>query len=402
MARKYAIIIPDGCADDPRAELGGRTPLQAAETPNMDRLAAEGVVGLATFVPDELPPGSDVANLGLLGNNPREFYTGRAPLEAAAQGIELGPSDWAVRCNMVTVTDGVMRSFAAGHITTEEAAALLASLQDAVDDDTVRFVPSVGYRNLMICRGTEDRPVPFSKATHFAPPHDLADKPIGDHWPCGPGCDWLCELMDRSIDVFADHPVNKKRIEAGKLPATNVWLWGMGGRPALPSFKDSRGLAGAMITGVDLLRGIARLMGWDVIDVPGATGYFDTDYAAKGRAAIEALDDRDVVCVHVESPDEAGHDGNTSEKVKAIEAIDREIVGPIAEALRAYGDYRVLVTPDHPTPVALKTHTHGAVPWALCGTGVEPDASVRYDEPTGEASSAVFKNGWELMDFVLE
>jgi 2,3-bisphosphoglycerate-independent phosphoglycerate mutase len=403
---KYVIIIPDGCADDRLESLGDRTPLEAASTPNMDRIAAQGVVGQALFVPPELPPGSDVANLGLIGYNPNEYYSGRAPLEAAAQGIELGPLDWAVRCNMVTLEEGRMRSFAAGHISTEEAGQLLASLQEELSDEGMEFRTSVGYRNLLIWRGDESNPVPLAPTTSGVPPHDLADQKIADGHPRGPGSDVLCRLMDLSRIVFKDHPVNQKRIAAGKLPATNVWLWGMGRRPVFPSYKELRGLSGAMITGVDLLRGIARLIGWQNIDVPGATGYFDTDFAAKGRYAIEALDQFDVVCVHVEAPDEAGHDGNTEEKVRSLESIDRDIVGPLHEELERRGEYRLFISPDHPTPVGIKTHTRELVPWTAAGQGIAPDASTSYDERAAEQSvqrdpSQKILEGWRLMDKII-
>lgn len=403
---KYVVIIPDGCADDPLESLDGRTPLEAAVTPNMDRIAAQGVVGQARFVPDDLPAGSDVANLGLLGYNPSAYYSGRAPLEAAAQGIELGSLDWAVRCNMVTLEEGRMRSFAADHITTEESGELLASLQEELGDPRLTFRTSVGYRNLLICRGSEDSPIPLATTTTAVPPHDLADQSIADGHPRGPGSDFLCRLMGVSSDIFKDHPVNRKRIAAGKLPATNVWLWGMGRRPKFPAFREIRGLTGAMITGVDLLRGIARLIEWDVIDVPGATGYVDTDFAAKGRYAIDALDKYDLVCVHVEAPDEAGHEGDAEEKVRSLESIDRDIVGPVHEELMRRGAYRIFISPDHPTPVGIKTHTRGLVPWTAAGQGIAPTGSTSYNEASAEAAaeedpSRRILDGWQLMDFFL-
>ena len=330
---KYAIVIPDGCADEPQSALGGKTPLEAAHVPAMDAVAAAGVVGRAVFVPNELPPGSDVANLSLLGYNPMDHFTGRAPIEAAAQGIALGPDDWAVRCNLVTIQDQVMRDFTAGHISSEEGRALLQTAQERLGSDVLQFIPGVSYRNLLVYRGSAGRPAPFSPDTRTTPPHDLTDKLVLDGYPRGPGSDLLNQLMADSVSVFNDHPVNAARVAAGKLPATNVWLWGLGSTPSLKPFRELHGKLGAMITAVDLLRGLAQLIGWRRIDVPGATGYTDTDYAAKGRYAVEALKDVDVVCVHVEATDEASHEGDVAAKVKALEEIDRHIVAPLHRAL---------------------------------------------------------------------
>ncbi len=423
---KFAIIIPDGCADEPQESLGGRTPLEAARVPNMDAIAAAGVVGRANHVPPTLPAGSDVANLSLLGYNPLEHFTGRAPLEAAAQGIELGPNDWAVRCNLVTVEDQVMRDFTAGHISTAEARELLATVQEHLGGERLQFVPGVSYRNLMIYRprasdhglrqeGLADRAsrspksearsptseAPFSTDTRTTPPHDLTDKSVLDDYPRGPGSDLLNELMRDSLKLFAKHPVNAARIGQGKLPATNIWLWGQGRAPALRPFAELYGKRGAMITAVDLLRGLAALLGWERIEVPGATGYLDTDYAAKGRYAVEALKRTDVVCVHVEATDEASHEGNCAAKIQALEEIDRHIVGPVLAALRAGGEYRILITPDHPTPVRTKTHSHGFVPFAMAGAGVRADDNRTYDDVTAGRSELAFPDGWKLMGHFL-
>jgi 2,3-bisphosphoglycerate-independent phosphoglycerate mutase len=397
---KYAIIIPDGCADEPQTALGGMTPLEAAHLPHMDTIAVGGVVGRANHVPPSLPPGSDVANLSLLGYNPLEHFTGRAPLEAAAQGIELGPSDWAVRCNLVTIEDQTMRDFTAGHISSEEAKELLQTVQERLGNDQLQFVPGVSYRNLLIYKPGQGS-APFSIDTRTTPPHDLTDKSVLDDYPRGPGSDVLNRLMHESISLFAEHPVNIARRAAGKLPATNVWLWGQGRAPALRPFADVYGKRGAMITAVDLLRGLAALIGWERIEVPGATGYLDTDYAAKGRYAVDALRRTDIVCVHVEATDEASHEGNCAAKIKALEEIDRHIVGPLHAALQAAGEYRILVTPDHPTPLRTKTHSHGFVPFAICGSGVSPDEHTAYDDPTAARSQLAFPDGWKLMRYFL-
>ncbi|PHS16947.1 MAG: cofactor-independent phosphoglycerate mutase [Blastopirellula sp.] len=398
---KYAIVIPDGCADEPQESLGGKTPLEAAHTPNMDAIAAAGVVGRANNVPDHLPAGSAVANMSLMGYSPLENFTGRAPLEAAAQGIELGAEDWAIRCNLVTVQDQVMKDFTADHISSEEAANLLKFAQEKLATDQMEFKPGVSYRNLLLFREGEVA-APFSDDTRTTPPHDLTDKSVLDDFPRGPGSAWLSDLMGQSLELFADHPINKKRIAEGKLPATNLWLWGLGKRPALKPFKDIYGIQGKMITAVDLLRGIATLIGWDRIEVPGATGYTDTDYAAKGQYAIDALPDTDLICVHVEATDEASHEGDVAAKIKGLEEIDAKIVGPLHQALKDQGEYRIIVLPDHPTPVRTKTHSHGFVPLAICGTGITADSLSSYDEPHAEKSDLSFDQGWDMMDYFLK
>jgi 2,3-bisphosphoglycerate-independent phosphoglycerate mutase len=398
---KYAIVIPDGCADEPQESLGGKTPLQAARTPAMDRIAKLGVVGRANNVPPHLPAGSDVANLSLFGYDPNVYFTGRAPLEAAAQGIKLGPDDWAIRCNLVTVQDNVMKSFTAGHISSEEAKLLLASAQKELGADNLEFVPGVSYRNLLLFRGGKAK-APFSKETRAIPPHDLTDKSVANDLPSGPGSELLNTLMGFSRPLFANHPVNQKRIADGKLPATNLWLWGLGKTPSLTPFFELHRKRGKMITAVDLLRGLAALIGWDRIEVPGATGYLDTDYAAKGRYAIAALDSTDVICVHVEATDEASHEGRVDAKIAALEAIDEKIVAPLHAALEKQGDYRILVSPDHPTPCRTKTHSHGFVPLAICGSGIQADSAQTYDEVTAAASTLSFEEGWRMMSHFLK
>jgi 2,3-bisphosphoglycerate-independent phosphoglycerate mutase len=399
---KFALIIPDGCADEPQSALGGRTPLQAARVPNMDEIARLGVVGRADNVPASMPSGSDVATMSLFGYDPLKYHTGRAPLEAAAQGITLGPDDWAIRCNFVTIENGVMKSFTAGQIPSELAARLVDDLQRALGGPDLEFFPGVSYRNLILYRAGGPRgPAPFTRETRTTPPHDVTDQPVAPRLPTGPGGDWLRDLMTRSSPVLARSAENQARVAAGELPATQIWLWGLGQRPAIDPFQKRFGKCGAMITAVDLLRGIAALLGWKNIDVPGATGYLDTDYAAKGRYAIEALDEADLVVVHVEATDEASHEGNAPAKVAALERIDRDIVGPVHAHLRARGDYRILVSPDHPTFLRTKTHSHGFVPFALCGSGVAPDNATRYDEPSAAASCRVFTSGCDLMPWFL-
>lgn len=403
---KYAIVIPDGCADEPQESLGGKTPLQAARTPNMDRVARLGVVGRTDNVPPTLTPASDVATLSLFGYDPLEVYTGRAPLETAAMGLPLGPGDWAIRCNLVYVENEEMRDFTAGHITSDDGRALIETLQGKLGGPAsfgnlqgrLEFHAGVSYRNILIYRGAD---APFGSATKTQPPHDVPDKPIANHLPQGPGADLLQDLMRRSRDLLRDHPVNQARRARGDRPATQIWLWGQGRAPSLTPFADVYGKRGAILSAVDLVRGVGVLLGWDRIDVPGATGYLDTDYAAKGRYGVAALKDHDLVCVHVEAPDEASHEGRADAKVQALEEIDRHVVGPLLEALPGHGDWRMLVSPDHRTPLRTRAHSYGMVPFAVAGTGVTSNGKSSYDEAVAASSDLVFEQGHRLMRWFL-
>jgi len=400
---KYVIVIPDGCADEPLDILGGKSPLQAANIPNMDRVAREGVVGRANNVPDSLTPASDVATLSLFGYDPLEVYTGRAPLETAAMGIHLGPNDYAIRCNLVHVPDGTMKDFTAGHISSEDGAPLIRALQKELGgrtfaDGTIEFHPGVQYRNILVWRGPDVSPFDGMKCQ---PPHDIPDKPVADYLPKGPGSEFLRELMEASKPIFAAHPVNAARIAKGEKPATQCWLWGHGKAPRIRSFSETYGPRGAIISAVDLVRGVGVLLGWHRIDVPGATGYLDTDYAAKGRYAVEALGAFDLVCVHVEAPDEASHEGRADEKIKALERMDEHIVGPLLAALPQHGDWRIMISPDHRTTIRTRAHAYGAVPFAVAGTGVTARGQSAYDETTAAASDLSFDPGWGLMKWFL-
>jgi 2,3-bisphosphoglycerate-independent phosphoglycerate mutase len=398
---KYAIIIPDGCADEPQEALGGKTPLQAAHNPHMDRIARTGFVGRSNNVPEPLTPASDVATLSLFGYNPLAVYTGRAPLETAAMGIQLGPDDWAIRCNLLTIENETMRDFTAGHIGNEEGRQLMESVQMSLGGPLpggagrLEFHPGVSYRNILVYRA--DHPAPFTNETKTQPPHDIPDRPIADHLPKGPGSDLLNSLMERSRAVFRDHPVNQARRAAGRPAATQIWLWGQGKAPSLRPFAEMYGKSGAILSAVDLVRGVGVLLGWKRIDVPGATGYLDTDYAAKGRYGVAALADHDLVCVHIEAPDEASHEGRADAKVKALEEIDQHIIGPLLEALPMYGDWRILVSPDHRTPLRTRAHAYGMVPFAMAGTSVTPKGQASYDEVVAEKSDVAFEKGYELM-----
>jgi 2,3-bisphosphoglycerate-independent phosphoglycerate mutase len=403
---KYAIVIPDGCADEPQSSLGGLTPLQAANKPHMNRVAQMGVVGRADNVPPTLTPASDVATLSLFGYDPLEVYTGRAPLETVAMGLTLGPEDWAIRCNLVHVEKEEMRDFTAGHITSEDGAPLIRALEEKLGGPVrfgdlrgrLEFHPGVSYRNILIYRGPG---APFGPDTKTQPPHDVPDQPIAAHLPKGPGGDLLRDLMHKSRDILRDHPVNQARRAAGKRDATQCWLWGQGSAPSLKSFKELYGPSGAIISAVDLVRGVGMLLGWKRIDVPGATGYLDTDYAAKGRYAVEALKHHDLVCVHVEAPDEASHEGKVDEKVKALERIDEHIVGPLLEALPRYGAWRLFISPDHRTPLRTRAHSYGMVPFTVAGAGIAAAGQGSYDEAVAAASHLEFAKGHQLMKWFL-
>ena len=362
---KYLLILADGAADEPLAELGGKTPLEVAKKPNMDKIAKNGRCGMLKTVEECMTPGSDVANMSILGYDPEKYYTGRGALEALSMGVPFGEDDMAYRCNLVTIENGKMKDFAAGHITSEEGAELFKSLQERVTG--VTFYPGVSYRNVMM--------FPGGKGAETYPPHDIVDEVVDNYMPKGPDAETLMKLMVRAADVFENHPVNIARKAAGKNPATTIWPWSAGKKPAMPQFCDMFGKQGAMISAVDLLFGIAACCGMEIVKVEGATGYLDTNYMGKAKAAVEALQGgADFVYMHVEATDEAGHLGSIEEKIKAIERLD-EAVGYILENF----DGCVMLMPDHPTPIAKKTHTHDAVPFVVMGKD-EADAVSVYTE----------------------
>jgi 2,3-bisphosphoglycerate-independent phosphoglycerate mutase len=393
---KYAIIIPDGAADEPLAELGGKTPIEAAATPNMDRIALEGRQGTARTVPDGFESGSDVATMCLLGYDPAVYHTGRAPLEAAAQHIPLSPTDWVFRCNLVTVIDGIMKDHSAGGISNAEAQRMIGDLSRSLNLPGYEFHYGVSYRNLLVYRGSEK----FDVTTR--PPHEIPEEPIGKHLPRGAGSDVLREIMNRSRQLFANHEINEVRKQTGFNPATQVWLWGQGHAPNLPPFAERFGVAsGCMITGVDLLRGLAVLLGWDIREVEGMTSFHDTNYAGQGRATAAALDDYDLVFSHIEAPDEASHQADFKTKVQAIEHIDRFIVGPVLEKLKTFPEWRILVLPDHPTNIATRKHGYAPTPFAMAGTRVKSLVPAPYSEKNASASDLQITHGHELMEYFL-
>lgn len=393
---KYAIIIPDGAADEPLEELGGKTPFEAANIPNMDRVAMEGRQGTARTVPEGFESGSDVATMCLLGYDPAVYHTGRAPLEAAAQRIPLSPTDWVFRCNLVTVVDDVMKDHSAGGITDAEAKRLIGDLAKAIDIPGFEFHTGVSYRNLLVYRGSEQ----FDVTTK--PPHEIPDEPIARWVPRGKGSEILRQIMDRSREIFAKHEINQARKQKGLNSASQVWLWGQGHAPNLPKFRERFGVkSGSMITGVDLLRGLAVLLGWDIREVQGMTSFHDTNYAGQGHATAAALDQYDLVFSHIEAPDEASHQADWKTKVDAIEHIDRYVVGPVLEKLRTFPEWRILVLPDHPTNIATRKHGYAPTCFAMAGTGMKSPAPATYNERNAAASDLQIAKGHELMEYFL-
>jgi 2,3-bisphosphoglycerate-independent phosphoglycerate mutase len=393
---KYAIIIPDGAADEPLAELGGKTPLQAARTPNMDAVAKLGRQGLVSTVPPGFESGSDVATMSLLGYDPAVYHTGRAPLEAAAQKIVLEPTDWVFRCNLVTTRGGLMVDHSAGGISNVEARQLLVDLTELLREPGVEVFQGVSYRNLIVYRGDQ----PFDLKTK--PPHEIPGEPVEKWVPTGTGSDMLWRIMDVSQKLFANHPVNVARRQHGQNEATQVWLWGQGHAPAMPPFADRFGVkSGCMITGVDLLRGLAALLGWDVREVDGMTSFHDTDYAGQGAATAAALDDYDLVLSHVEAPDEASHQADWKTKVAAIEAIDEHVVGPTLAKLKTFPEWRLIVLPDHPTNIGTRKHGYAPSPFAMAGTGVRAVGGRPYSEADAAAGGLRLEKGHELMEYFL-
>lgn len=396
---KVIILLGDGMSDVTYSELDNKTPLQAAKTPNMDFMAQNGRVGLATTVPDGLPPGSDVANLSVFGYDPRSCYTGRSPLEAVSMGVELGPDDVAFRMNLVTLKPHgsrlYMEDFSAGHISTAEGRQLVETLQQELGDGQIEFHAGVGYRHLMVWRGGRD-------GMSSTPPHDISRKAILDFLPKGDGAEKLINIMNHAQMVLHDHPVNKQRKQDGKPQANSIWLWGHGKTPKIATYREKFGLTGAVISAVDLIKGIGVCAGLDVINVEGATGYIDTNYIGKANAALAALENHDFVYVHVEAPDEASHSGRMDHKIQAIEDFDRDVVGTVLEGMKKFGDYAILCTPDHPTPVNLMTHTADAVPFIIYrGGGGAGNGASAYDEEQARATGLSVE-GCHLMDLLLK
>jgi 2,3-bisphosphoglycerate-independent phosphoglycerate mutase len=397
---KRIIIHGDGMGDWPCEELGGKTPLEAARKPNMDLIATRGELGLVATIPEGMPPGSDVGTMTMLGYDPAQYHTGRAPIEAASQGIELGPNDVVFRMNLVSLTPGeggamVMNDFTSGHISSEEAAKIVADIERELGGNGIEFHNGVSYRHLMVWHDGV-------LGTRLTPPHDITGKPVETYLPAGVGADRLSDLMRRAAEILRGHPVNQARRAAGKTEATSVWFWGQGKRPAVPTLKARFGVEGSVISAVDLVNGLGRLAGLKVITVPGATGFLDTDYAAKARYGLESLNQRDFLLLHIEAPDEAAHMGRADLKVEAIERIDELIVGPMLRELPKFGDYAILLMPDHATPSKLKTHSNDPVPFAILYGGRSGQdhgqSARRYTEADAKRTGVTVTAGWRLIE----
>jgi len=389
--RKYVILIGDGMGDYPQAELDGKSVLQSAAIPNIRAIAAAGEVRLVTTVPKGMPAGSDVANLSIMGFDPAKYYTGRAPIEAAGAGINLHPDDVAFRCNLITVENGLIVDHSSGHISTPEARSLVELVEKRLGGEGKHFFTGTSYRHLLVWRnGPHDGLV-------TTPPHDVLGQPAERHLPRGARADEILRLMEESKKIFSGHAVNEARRSAGKNTASQIWLWGQGRSVSLPSYRELFGLTGGVVTAVDLVRGIGRLAGLAAKPVPGATGFIDTDYAAKVKAALEILENNDFVFVHVEAPDECSHNGNLRLKLKAIEDFDRQIVGPIWKALNERGwPYRLIIGTDHRTPVNIRNHTAEPVPMAVLNGPVVPSKENvgRFDEFINDGQSMGMAYEW--------
>jgi 2,3-bisphosphoglycerate-independent phosphoglycerate mutase len=393
--RKYVIIIPDGAADEPLKQFDGQTVLEAAETPNIDKISTIGRQGLVQTVPNGMEPGSDVAQMSLLGYDPKRYYSGRAPIEAVARNIKLSLEDWVFRCNLVTIADGKMADHSAGHISTVEAGNLIKELAERLGNEQITFHAGVSYRHLLVIKGID-----FDVQTY--PPHDYIGKAIEKILPRGRGAEILIDLMARSQQLFTNHEINKVRRDLGENQVSSIWLWGQGKKAQMERFQKRFGIKGAAITAVDLVRGLAKLIGFDLIDVPGATGFIDTNYQGKASAAIDALDKYDIVFVHIEAPDEASHNGNVEMKKKAVELIDKHIVGPVLDALQKYQSWRILVMPDHPTPVRTGAHSAEPVPFAMAGHSISGILHTSFGETNAAKSGFRIDNGFELMEYFLK
>lgn len=395
---KYVVVIGDGMADYPMKELGEKTPLQIANTPNMDKIALNGVSGFLKTVPDNMTPGSDVANLSIFGYNPEKYYTGRGPIEAASIGAKMDEYDVAFRCNLITENSGILSDFNADHISTVEASEIIETLNTKFKG-AGKFYLGTSYRHLFVTKK------PNSENLISTPPHDVVNEPLNDNI-LKPSADEsaieLNHVMEESKKVLKNHPVNLKRMEEGKKPANMIWLWGQGVKPVIPNFEDKYGVKAATITGVDLIKGLGVYMGLTNIEVPGATGYFDTDYCAKAKSAVNALEDHDMVFVHVEAPDEAGHAGDLEEKLKAIERIDDRILGKLFDELPSFKEYSIAVLPDHPTPISIKTHTMDPVPFSMYSTKGESDTVKQYNEESVKNGVMGTSLGYKFIEKFLE
>ena len=398
---KYVILLGDGMADYPIKEMDNKTPLQVSKTESMDAIASRGKIGMVQTIPRGLPPGSDIANLSILGYDPNCYLTGRAVYEASSAGVRLDSHDVAFRCNLVTLTnsDGktIMGDYSAGHITTGEAREVIGELDVKLGGDQIRFYPGVSYRHLMVWKKGSEK-------VKTTPPHDISGRDVSPYLPEGEGAAKILQLMEEARNILNDNQVNKKRIADSKLPANSIWLWGQGRPISLPSFSERYGLNGSVISAVDLIKGMGVTLGLSPIEVPGATGYLDTNYLGKACYALDVLKDKDFVFVHVEAPDEASHSGDVHNKIKAIEDFDVMVVKTVLEGIRQFKEYKIMVLPDHRTPIVKKTHTSEPVPFATCSSAdllKDSQQRIGFSEESAEKSGLFVENGFELMDFFI-
>jgi 2,3-bisphosphoglycerate-independent phosphoglycerate mutase len=396
---KYIVLVGDGMADYPIEELDMRTPLEAARTPNMDFIAKNGLLGQAKTIPDKMTPASDVANLSILGYDPKEYYSGRGPLEAANLGVELEDDDVVFRCNLITVGGGdILLDYSAGHIKSKEAEKLIKFIDQKLGTNKMRFFPGISYRHLLLVKRGSELQLENLKCRA---PHDISGQKINKNLPKGENANVIIKLMHDSREILASHEINLVRLDLKENPANMIWLWGQGKKPNMPKFIDKFGLSGSVISAVDLIKGLGRILGLNVINIPGATGYYDTDYEGKARAGIKSLEKNDFVFVHVEAPDEAGHNGDLREKITAIERFDQLVVGTFLEYCGKMDDFRILVLPDHATPLSLKTHTSEAIPFAIYGKGIAKKDFLNYSEKEAQKSELYFDNGFQLMEYFI-
>jgi len=397
---KYAVLLGDGMSDRPLQELNERTPLEVAKIPNMTEIAKRGQMAYGLTIPRGFTPASDVANLSVLGYDPAEYYKGRGPLEAANMDIHIADDEIAFRCNLITAAQGKLIDYSAGHITDKEASILINDIDKKLGGKEVKFYPGVSYRHLMVIKkGTEGG---GNFGAICFPPHDVTGQPIVKNMPRGEGQEVLKKLMEDSVELLKDHDINRVRVDLKENPANMIWLWGQGVNPSMPSFHEKFGLKGSVISAVNLVNGIGKLIGFEVVKVPGATGYYDTNYQGKGEYAIEALKRNDFVFVHVEAPDEAGHNGDSRAKIGAIENFDKFIVGALLDYFKDMNDWRIMVLSDHSTPVSVKSHTTDSVPIGICGKGIEPDEAMVFSEKSARASQLGFQKGHTIMDYFIK
>lgn len=395
---KYVVVLYDGMADYPVPALGGKTPMEVADKPNMDALAGKAEVGLVRTVAEGLKPGSDVANMSVMGFDPMQYYTGRSPLEAASIGIDMAPTDVSLRTNLVTLSpddapyeEKVMEDYCAGDISTEEARELIAAVEEAFGSDAFCFYPGVSYRHCLIWKnGT-------TKLGNMTPPHDISGKVIGPYLSADANAKVLIDMMKKSYDILKNHPVNLKRVAEGKRPANSIWLWGEGKRPAFSPFEKVYGIKGGVVSAVDLIKGIGRCAEMEVAEVEGATGYIDTNFEGKADAALDLLTRNDLVYIHFEAPDECGHRNEPENKVKAIEMIDSRVLPRLLEGLKAYDDYKIMILPDHPTPIVTRTHASDPVPYLIYHKNKEVTGVATINESTAKATGVFIDHGPDIM-----